>query len=207
MNDALDILNTLLSMPLDSSAGVMSMFAGLAGAISHQDGGKHNFVYVPGRRKDRVLLVAHADTVWDAFYIGAQAVATKPVWEDGVIRGENPNCGLGADDRAGCAMLYLLKDSGHSLLITDGEEHGQIGAKYIERAYPEVFDELNRHRYMIQLDRRGASVSRSRGAAGRGEGGHSTGKNMDCVAVFALRRKTRPGMPCFEYDGRPMKLT
>jgi hypothetical protein len=28
--------------------------------------------------------------------------------------------------------------------------------------------------------------------------GHSTGKDMDCVAAFVLRRKTRPGMPCFE---------
>ena len=37
--------------------------------------------------------------------------------------------------------------------------------------------------------------------------GHSTGKYMDCVAEFVLRRKTRPGMPFFEYEGRPMKLT
>ena len=35
---------------------------------------------------------------------------------------------------------------------------------------------------------------------------HSIGKNMDCVAEFALRRKTRPGMPFFENEGRPMKL-
>jgi hypothetical protein len=27
---------------------------------------------------------------------------------------------------------------------------------------------------------------------------HSTGKYMDCVAEFVLRRKTRPGMPFFE---------
>ena len=40
-----------------------------------------------------------------------------------------------------------------------------------------------------------------------GYGRHSTGKNMPSVAAFALRRKTRPGMPCFEYAGRPMKLT
>jgi len=40
-----------------------------------------------------------------------------------------------------------------------------------------------------------------------GGGRHSTGKNMPSVAAFVLRRKTRPGMPCFEYVGRPMKLT
>ena len=32
--------------------------------------------------------------------------------------------GIGADDRAGCAILWLLKDSGHSLLVTNGEEIG-----------------------------------------------------------------------------------
>jgi len=39
------------------------------------------------------------------------------------------------------------------------------------------------------------------------EAGHSTGKNMDCVAEFTLRRKTRPGMPFLEKVGRPMKFT
>ena len=45
------------------------------------------------------------------------------------------------------------------------------------------------------------------GRSGICAAGHSTGKYMDCVAEFVLRRKTRPGMPFFEYEGRPMKLT
>ena len=79
----------------------------------------------------------------------------RPVFENGVIRQSGWNkWGLGADDRAGCAMLWLLKDSGHSLLITDGEEHGQIGAHHLTDNYPALSRELNAHRYMIQLDRR-----------------------------------------------------
>lgn len=46
-----------------------------------------------------------------------------------------------------------------------------------------------------------------RGGAPVASGRHSTGKYMDCVAEFVLRRKTRPGMPLFEYEGRPMKPT
>ena len=55
------------------------------------------------------------------------------VFEDGVYSSGDDLCGIGADDRAGCAMLWLLRDSGHSLLILDGEEHGQVGAAFFAR--------------------------------------------------------------------------
>ena len=44
-----------------------------------------------------------------------------------------------------------------SLLVLDGEEHGQIGAHFLEASNPRLFDEINRHTFMLQLDRRGAS--------------------------------------------------
>jgi hypothetical protein len=37
---------------------------------------------------------------------------------------------LGADDRAGLAILWLLRDLGHSLMVTDLEEHGRMGSTY-----------------------------------------------------------------------------
>ena len=51
-----------------------------------------------------------------------------------------------------------------------------------------------------------AETEDGRRDGGRGEktAGHSTGNDMDSVAEFVLRRKTRPGMPSFENDGRPM---
>lgn len=152
-----EILERFCSFPLDSSREVLGEFAKLPGAISHFDGGKRNFVYVPGTREDRVVLVAHADTVWDREYGFAGDCTQSLNFENGVYSGINPACGIGADDRAGCAILWLLKDSGHSLLVVDGEERGQIGSHHIESAYPEIFRELNEHAYMIQFDRRGSS--------------------------------------------------
>lgn len=158
-NEEIDVLMRFLSYPLSSSAQVLEQFAGLSGAVAHFDGGKNNFVYVPGSRPDRVLLVAHADTVWDDYYLGEPDPAEPPqppVIADGnIIRGGRRDRGLGADDRAGCAMLWLLRGGGHSLLVTDGEEHGQIGANHLTAQYPQLSEELNAHSYMLQLDRRG----------------------------------------------------
>lgn len=152
---AMEALEGFLSLDITSAEGVLDIFSALPGAISHYDGEKNNFVYLPGTRPDRVLLVAHADTVWDSLYGRGEGFTQVPVNENGVYHGTSSDCGIGADDRAGCAMLWLLRDTGHSLLIVDGEEVGQIGSRHIRDNYPEIFDELNRHSYMIQLDRRG----------------------------------------------------
>ena len=152
-NLASETLLEFLSLPIADSKPVMKLFESLPGAIAHYDGGKRNFVYVPGTRKDRVLLVAHADTVWDEDETAKQSVELSC----GQIRGQNKSCGIGADDRAGCAMLWLLRDSGHSLLIPDGEEYGGIGSGHLMESYPELAKEINDHCYAIQLDRRNAT--------------------------------------------------
>ena len=164
----LKILMHFLSFRPESSLPVLLQFSLLDNAVVHLDGGKNNFVYVPGKRSDRALLIAHADTVWDTYYYQSgkreDDVAVRqlrkqkhrPVIRDGIISQRGwKEWGLGADDRAGCAMLWLLKNSGHSLLVTDGEEHGQIGANYLIGHYPGLAEELNGHSYMIQFDRRG----------------------------------------------------
>ncbi len=158
------ILEHFCSMPIDSSEQVLNEFAKLPGAISCFDGGKNNFVYVPGIRKDRVVLVAHADTVWDSEYTNRDNVSrlfenkqNSFGIDDDIYVGTNPSFGIGADDRAGCAILWLLKDIGHSLLITDGEEDRQKGSNHLKTNYPELLDEVNNHSYIIQFDRRGAT--------------------------------------------------
>lgn len=147
-------LEYFCAFPLDSSEELLKKFAELPGAISHFDGGKKNFVYVPGTRKDRVVLIAHADTVWDRDYGERDDLRQSLKKEDDIYSGVNSAVGIGADDRSGCAILWLLKDSGHSLLVVDGEEHGQIGSHHLREHYPELFGELNDHAYMIQFDRR-----------------------------------------------------
>ncbi len=154
-NLAKSTLEEFLSLPIRSSKAVLDKFASLPNAISHYDGKKRNFVYVPGTREDRVVLAAHADTVWDDEYCSLNATQSIKI-ENGVYSGTNPNYGIGADDRAGCAILWLLKDSGHSLLILDGEEYGQIGSEHIRDSYKDLYNEINDHSYIIQLDRRGS---------------------------------------------------
>ena len=147
---ATEVLLGFLSMRLDSARTVLEKFAALAGARYYEGGRAYRHVYIPGTRADRVLLVAHADTVWD----GRGEVRQTPVLRDGVIRGEDPSLGLGADDRAGCAILWLLRESGHSLLVLDGEEYGSIAAHHIEEEHPDLLRELNGHRYIVEVDRR-----------------------------------------------------
>ena len=150
---AKSVLEEFCSYPIGSVEAIFHRFCELPDAICHFDGDKRNFVYVPGKREDRVLLVAHADTVWDELYArGSYKQELKEHY--GVYSGKNKQCGIGADDRAGCAILWLLRNSGHSLLIVDGEEYGQIGSYHIMDSYPEIFDELNAHSYMVQFDRR-----------------------------------------------------
>jgi hypothetical protein len=68
----------------------------------------------------------------------------------------SPRVGLGADDRAGCALLWLLKELGHGLLLTDGEEQGRLGSRYLHNRHPDAFGRINAdHAFMVQFDRRG----------------------------------------------------
>ena len=142
----LEVLKEFLALPHRASA-VLDRFAALPEAVRKSGGGEKGFVYVPGKRENGVLLVAHADTVADA----NQEVVLEE--KAGVIR--NTRGILGADDRAGCAMLWLLRESGHGLLVTAGEENGCIGSRFLRDDCPDIFDEINgRYQFMVQLDRR-----------------------------------------------------
>ena len=114
------------------------------------------YIFVPGTRADRCVIVAHADTYFDEVY-QKSVIESNVNYKDGFYYSESKVSGIGADDRAGCAMLWLLRNSGHSLLILDGEEHGQIGAHYLKESNPDLFQEINDHCFIIQLDRRGSN--------------------------------------------------
>ncbi|MEW6710607.1 MAG: hypothetical protein AB1403_12350, partial [Candidatus Riflebacteria bacterium] len=114
--------------------------------------GARQFVYVPGKRNDRVVLVAHADTFWEMLGIYQKEVS-ELLFEDGVVK--NAWGGLGADDRAGCAILWLLKDLGHSILVTAGEENGGLGSEWLMNENPDIRYEINEKScFAISLDRR-----------------------------------------------------
>ena len=154
MNDK-DVLMEFLKMPLGGTDEVFDKFSKISGAEVHGSGLK-KFLFIKGSRKNRVLLAAHADTYWDKAYGGCNSSNGEPgeiYEEDGIIR--NRNGGLGADDRAGCAIAWLLKNLGHSILITSGEEQGRQGSAYLVNAHPGIKDEINiDHQFVVQFDRR-----------------------------------------------------
>ena len=151
------VLIAFLKMSLEGTDEIFEKFSSIAGAKVFGSGLK-KFLFIKGTRENRVLLVAHADTWWDGSYSGLQSGNCAPaeIFEDsGIIR--NKNGGLGADDRAGCAIVWLLKDLGHSILITNGEEHGRQGSNYLVDAHPDIKDEINNdHQFVVQFDRRNA---------------------------------------------------
>jgi len=143
---------------------VFDKFYGQPGAFT--DGtGLERFVWIEGWRDDRVILIAHADTVWpncniDVDYhngILFSKLRTKSV------EIKSKHCtytkfgiGIGADDRAGCNILWELRELGHSLLITGGEECGCIASNRIA-----VSDwwrkKIAEHQFAVQFDRRGCN--------------------------------------------------
>lgn len=156
MNNDLKILKEFLEIPINSSDGVFDRFKELLGSIVRGEG-KERFLYIPGKRKNKVLLVAHADTFWDSHYLDGSVYEQKLIFKNNIIQSGSTDCGIGADDRAGCAILWILKDLGHSLLITDGEEHGSIGSEWLmnEPENRDIADLINQdHQFIVQFDRR-----------------------------------------------------
>ena len=145
------LLEEFLSYPLNSADDIFARFESLPMAIIGKGTTSlERYVCIPGTKENKIVLVAHADTVWDDAY-GTPAQTTV-YFEDGIFKGTNPNCGIGADDRAGCAMLWALRDSGHTILLVNGEEKGKHGAKFLRQSNPKLFRFLNRHQFMIELD-------------------------------------------------------
>ncbi len=152
-----EILMEFLRMRLGNSQQVFDKFRALPNAIHEQGSCSEQFLYIRGARTNKVLLVAHADTYWDQH--GEHPSDEPHTVEDDKEHGKlvSSQRGLGADDRAGCAILWLLRNSGHSLLITDGEEYGQKGSKWLKDCYPDHYDEINTiHQFVIEFDRKNA---------------------------------------------------
>lgn len=145
-----EVLEMFLNCELGYPDEVFDKFVKLEGAKYYAHYDTPDAVYVPGKREDRVLLVAHADTVFGV------PGKHKVILDGDTYRSGSMDYGLGADDRAGCAILWQLKDSGHSLLVTNDEEIGSLGAANIRDIHKELFDELNDHQYILEFDRRHA---------------------------------------------------
>ena len=157
-------INTLLEflqMPIQSSNAILDKFATLDGAIytSNPLNPQERFVYIKGELP--IVLVAHSDTVADGNIYNNPMQSHEVIYdtEFNMVHTGGKNI-LGADDRAGCAAIWILYHSmivKPSLLIVDGEECGCIGSNFLMQECPEIADSLNSNHFMIEIDRRGAS--------------------------------------------------
>ena len=102
------------------------------------------------------MLVAHSDTRWDREYELAKVTGNRFILDGKFIS----SAGIGSDGRAGCAILWQLKDLGHSLLITNGEAGNprkniaaMSGSGWLKTRNKDIMDEINRfHQFAIQFD-------------------------------------------------------
>lgn len=148
---------------------VLEKFASLPKAQACFETYGKQFVYIPGGRdkKARALLVAHADTVREGTDKGSSGIdGDSLVWLGDVVMSRHNDLrgyrvsksswgaggSLGADDRAGCAMLWHLRNLGHSLLVTSGEESGLKGAR---EAVAKLSEPLKEHVFAVEVDRKG----------------------------------------------------
>ena len=140
-------MEQFLTMSRDN---VFKKFSDWAGnkAIDRGTGDEH-FLYIPGTRKDRVVLVAHADTVFNL-----ETDIIKLAYDESrqMFFSDSPKTGIGADDRAGCAILWELKNIGHSILIIGCEEKG-LTSPWLMKEHKDIADELNKHQFVVQFDR------------------------------------------------------
>lgn len=104
------------------------------------------FIYAKGTFP--VLLVAHMDTVH-------KENVRQIVYSDGGDKISSPQ-GIGGDDRCGIYMiLNIIKDYNCSVLFTEDEEIGCIGANKFVKALNKKEIEIAKVNYMIELDRKG----------------------------------------------------
>jgi hypothetical protein len=149
-----DLANELMRWLEIDVAEVFEQFLSIATAQSIARGeGDTRFLYIPGERPNPVLLVAHADTKFDA----APGFPAPVRYQNGVYTSGSTTLGIGADDRAGCAQVWELRKLGHSILITSGEEKGCLATHWLIEQNPDVLAALNAHQFMVQFDRRNAN--------------------------------------------------
>ena len=145
----LKILREFLKLP-HSASSVHDRFSEIPGAVRWTSPDGLGGVYVPSSRPSPVLMVAHADVVGDS--------ETLPELQEDEETIRNPDHILGADDRAGCAIIWALRSLGHGILVTDGEEIGCLGSEDIMDYHPTLREELqDRYQFMVEFDRKGSN--------------------------------------------------
>jgi hypothetical protein len=150
------ILLVFLKQALNTADGIFEIFATIPNAKIYQ-GSKpgERFLFIKGNRSDAATLIAHAGTVFD--FSGKHHL----IEDSDIIHSDSEKYGIGADDRAGCAILWLLKDLGHHIIVCDYEESTHkdadgncVGSKYLMREHPDIAQIINDSSFVFEFDRR-----------------------------------------------------
>lgn len=160
----LAVLYMMLEHPLSSSDGIFKLFydefKDVEGFAQIKSSFGDRSIYIPGSREDRVLLVGHADTVWQHLFFERYSIKTpilpRLVQHGNTIYSGHSTFGIGADDRAGVAMLWLMPDLGHSILLTDNEEIGMLGSSKFATSHL-MQDVQKTHSFIVSFDRKGSN--------------------------------------------------
>jgi hypothetical protein len=150
------VLHQFLEFDLNSSDQLFDKFRTLDHTIYRHNTGEdqERFLFREGTRERKILLIAHADTIWDKCF-GYGPVDQRIEEEYGCYMGNNSEYGIAADSRAACAMLWLLKDMGHSILLLDGSECEMVGSNWLMNNHQDVVLEINKHQFIIELNSSG----------------------------------------------------
>lgn len=106
--------------------------------------------YIYAKGTFPVLLVAHMDTVH-------HTPVKHIVYSDDGNKISSPQ-GIGGDDRCGAHMVMeIIKSYNCSVLFTEDEEKGCIGARKFVKDLKDNKIELAKVNYMIELDRKGSN--------------------------------------------------
>ena len=152
-DEDIKVLKEFLSFDIQSADEVFAKFNQLDGVKIYQSGKYgERFLFKQGSRIDRLTLIAHADTFYCKKRKQLEQIEQGIVQTDNILHGKNPDYGIGADDRAGCAILWLMRDSGHNILLLDGEEKFYRGARYLMNEHKVIFEEIQKSRFAVEFD-------------------------------------------------------
>lgn len=141
-----DAVRPFLTM---STGQIIEKFSRLPNAQQlHCPSSRSPSVFIPGKRNEKVCLVAHSDTVFDTGPTTPERIGT-------LVRSAIAGRGIGADDRAGCYLLWQFRNLGHSILLCSDEEKGLCGANDIVKLHLDKL-KLHPHQFMLEFDRRDA---------------------------------------------------
>ncbi len=90
------VLEKFLEIPISSSEEVFNIFRSLPNSVEDHGTGKEGYLYVPGNRRDRCLLVAHADTYFDVEYQDC-IYENEVILNNGVYHGVKDNASIGME--------------------------------------------------------------------------------------------------------------